>query len=290
MFGILNLNKPAGATSRDVVNRVQRLVRPHKVGHAGTLDPLATGVLVICVGPATRLVEFVQRMPKRYTATFLLGCRSDTEDVDGNVEQLRDAAPPTRDELEQTLPNFRGRIEQRPPAYSALKVDGRRAYKLARSGENVKLAPRPVEIHSLEVVAYDYPRLTLDVSCGSGTYVRSLGRDIAHSLRTGAVTAELQRTEIGGFHVDDAVSPDELSREDVDRQLLPPRLAAANLPQLQLSGEQIARISAGLSIPAPGRLEGSHIAALDADERLVAILTPRGDDALGPVRNFVAGS
>ena len=199
MFGFLNLNKPAGVTSRDVVNQVQRLVRPEKVGHAGTLDPLATGVLVVCVGRATRLTEYVQRMPKHYSATFLFGRQSDTEDIDGQVIELADPPQPKRDQIEATLPKFLGEIQQVPPAYSALKVEGRRAYDLARRGEDVQLAARPVVIYELRIVAYEYPELRLDIVCGSGTYVRSLGRNIARTVGTQAVMSALVRTAIGNF-------------------------------------------------------------------------------------------
>src|SRR5437868_5550844 len=139
MFALLNVNKPAGITSRDVVNRLQRLVRPAKVGHAGTLDPLATGVLVVCLGQATRLIEYVQQMPKTYHGTFLLGRESDTEDIEGDVKELPNAPRPSRAEIDAALPQFVGRIEQRPPAYSALKVGGERAYDKARRGEAVVL-------------------------------------------------------------------------------------------------------------------------------------------------------
>src|SRR4051794_5854504 len=159
MFGLLNIDKPAGLTSRDVVNVVQRLVRPHKVGHAGTLDPLATGVLIVALGPATRLVEYVQRMAKTYQATFLLGRTSDTEDVEGTVMELDRAPIPNAHEIDAALPAFVGTIQQTPPAYSALKVAGRRAYQMARRGEAVELAARPVEIHGIEVIRYDYPEL-----------------------------------------------------------------------------------------------------------------------------------
>ena len=134
LFGLLNVNKPAGVTSRDVVNRVQRLVRPERVGHAGTLDPLATGVLVVCLGPATRLVEYLQRLRKRYRAAFLLGRTSDTEDIEGQVVELAAPPRPTPAQIAAVLPRFLGQIEQVPPAFSALKLAGRRAYELARAG------------------------------------------------------------------------------------------------------------------------------------------------------------
>ena len=199
MFGLLNVHKPAGITSRDVVNRIQRVVRPVKVGHAGTLDPLATGVLVICLGSATRLIEYVQRMPKHYRGTFLLGRKSDTEDIEGEIEVLDAAPQPSIDEIHAALPQFVGTIRQRPPAYSALKVGGKRAYQLARAGQEVQLAARPIEVYSLSLQHYEYPEIVLDIQCGSGTYVRSLGRDLADGLGTGAVMSALERTAIGDF-------------------------------------------------------------------------------------------
>ena len=154
LFGILHVNKPPRWTSRDVVNRVQRLVRPAKVGHAGTLDPIATGVLGGCVGPATRLIEYVQQMPKQYRGTFRLGCHSPTDDVEGEITTLPDATIPTRTAVDAALPQFTGEISQRPPAFSAIKVNGIRAYHLARQGAAVELASRPVTIFSLAIHRY----------------------------------------------------------------------------------------------------------------------------------------
>ena len=148
--GLLNVDKPAGMTSRDAVDLVQRLARPAKVGHAGTLDPLATGVLVICVGAATRLIEYVQRMPKRYVGTFLLGRSSTTEDIEGQVTLLSDPPIPAAAQIEAATEKFVGSLLQRPPAFSALKVAGKRAYDLARRGEAVELKPRPVEVYALK--------------------------------------------------------------------------------------------------------------------------------------------
>src|ERR1051325_1327760 len=171
MFGLLNINKPSGITSRRVVDRVARLVKPHKAGHAGTLDPLASGVLVVCVGQATRLIEYVQRMPKRYRATFLLGRSSPTEDIEGDVSELPGAPQPSLDQIEQAARGMLGQLAQRPPAFSAVKVDGRRSYDLARAGRAVELAPRTIEVHAIALVGYSYPQLELDIRCGSGTYV-----------------------------------------------------------------------------------------------------------------------
>lgn len=159
-------------------------MRPVKVGHAGTLDPLATGVLVVCLGPATRLIQYVQQLPKRYTGTFLLGRRSASDDIEEEIVELQNVAVPTIDEVLAVLPRFTGTIQQRPPIYSAIKVKGQRAYDLARAGQDLQLDARPVVIHDLRVVRYEYPELVLDIGCGSGTYIRSLGRDIAESLAT----------------------------------------------------------------------------------------------------------
>jgi tRNA pseudouridine55 synthase len=286
VFGFLNINKPRGITSRDAVNVVARLVRPAKTGHAGTLDPLAEGVLVVGVGPATRLVEYVQRMPKRYRGEFLLGRESPTEDVEGPVAELAEAPIPTRDELATAARGLIGSIEQRPPQYSAVKVAGRRAYELARRGEAVSLAPRTVTIHELAIVEYDYPRLVIDVRCGGGTYVRSLGRDLATAVGTVAVMSALVRTAIGPFTVERATSLDGLSRESLGDTLVPATAAVAELPRRVLGDAEVVEILAGRSIAAADDGDAPEVAALDAEGNLRAILVPRGAGRLGPNRVF----
>lgn len=284
--GLLNVNKPGGITSRRVVDIVQRLVRPAKAGHAGTLDPLASGVLVVCVGAGTRLIEYVQRMPKRYTGTFLLGRRSPTEDIEGEVELLPNAPRPALAEIEAAAVALTGEILQRPPAFSALKVAGQRAYDLARAGREVELAARPIAVHRLAVARYEYPELVLEIECGSGTYVRSLGRDLAERLGTGAVMSALVRTAIGGFRLEDACDAERLTPQDLPQHLLPLARAVDLLPAVTLSPAEIARIRQGLSISPPQPVEAAELAAFDALGRLVAILTPRGDGSLGPSRNL----
>ncbi len=175
LFGLLNISKPRGETSRWVDDQVQWLAHPAKVGHAGTLDPLASGVLLVCIGQATRLMGYLQQSPKSYRAEFLLGRTSTTEDIHGELAEIENPPQPTRDEIEKTARRFVGEIQQRPPVFSALKVGGRPAYKFARKGQAVELAPRPVTIHRLELIEYEYPRLVVDVDCSSGTYMRSLG-------------------------------------------------------------------------------------------------------------------
>ncbi len=307
LFGIVNIHKPAGVTSRFVVDRVERLVRPEKAGHAGTLDPLATGVLLVCVGRATRLVEYVQRLPKRYRATFLLGHSSPTDDVDGEVLPLPDAPIPTRPEIVQALPQFVGSIMQRPPAYSAVHVNGQRAYALARRGRQVELDARPVEIHSLRLVDYNYPELQLDMECGSGTYVRSLGRDLAAILHTAAIMSALARTAIGHFELADAQQLDELTPENLSSYLRSPLEALRSFPHVELEPSEITHICHGRAITrtAAGVLQpsaASNLASLDEQEKnvevieeviaidrlenLVAILNRYSDDTYRPKHVF----
>ena len=274
-------------TSRRVVDRVVRLVgKKTKVGHAGTLDPLATGVLVVCLGRATRLIEYVQRMPKRYTGSFLLGRTSTTEDVEGEVTELVNPPLPPREEIERSARQFVGQIEQRPPAFSALKVAGRRAYDLARRGETPVLKPRTITVHSIEVLSYEYPELILDIHCGSGTYVRSLGRDLAESLGTGAVMSALERTAIGGFHVDEAVSLDDLTPGNLAEYLHPALAAVESMPTATLTADQYARIANGQSIGLTDLPDADEIAALDSVGQLAAILIPRGNKTWRPLRFF----
>jgi tRNA pseudouridine55 synthase len=289
LFGILNVNKPSGITSRDAVNRIVRLVgKKTKVGHAGTLDPLASGVLVVCLGPATRLIDKVQEMPKRYRGTFLLGRTSDTEDIEGIVSERADPPVPARAAVEESAATMVGVIQQRPPAYSAVKVAGRRAYKLARRGEQPELKPRPVTIHSLEVMEYDYPRLVLDIRCGSGTYVRSLGRDLAERLSTGAVMSELTRSEIGEFQLSGACNLDELTADNLGDHLLSPLRAVPQLPVVELPDSQIQRLTNGQAITLdPERASGDELAAIDSHGRLAALLVHGGDNLYAPERVFV---
>lgn len=291
MFGVLNINKPVGLTSRDAVNRVQRIVRPHKVGHAGTLDPLASGVLIVCLGQATRLIEYAQGLPKFYRGTFLLGRRSDTDDVETECEVVADAREPTLEEIEQALPRFTGEISQRPPRHSAVKIGGQRAYKLARRGVEFEPAAKAVSIHRVAVVRYEYPELVLDVECGGGTYIRSLGRDIAESLRTCAVMSALERTAIGAFSVVDAVNLEELDAE-VSRRLQSPVTLLAGLPALIVTVAEVAELRHGRPVRRAalaerlGDVATEEIAALDGAGNLAAILAERHPGLLFPVRNF----
>jgi len=289
---ILNLNKPSGMSSRQAVDCVKRLVKPAKVGHAGTLDPLATGVLVVCIGRATRLIEFVQQMPKRYLATFLLGHTSPTEDIEGEVIELLDPPVPSREQIEQACATFVGTIQQRPPAFSALKVGGKRAYELARRGQAVDLRPRAVTIYTLQLIDYEYPRLVLDVRCGSGTYIRSLGRDLAESLGTGAVMSALVRTEIGPFGIENAIDPRELTASVLRTAVQPPQAALGGLPSIVLDDFEIHAVAHGRFVSrdvAIGLVKNDDlIVAMDCDDHMVALLKRGDDGSLRPYINFIA--
>lgn len=285
--GLLIVNKPAGWTSRDVVNRVARLGRRLKAGHAGTLDPLASGVLVVCVGAATRLISYVQAMRKCYRGTFLLGRESPTEDVDGPVTELDGAPIPDLDSIRTAAHSLTGEILQRPPAFSALKVQGRRAYDLARAGKAVDLKPRPVTVYRLEVEGYEYPELRLVVECSSGTYVRSLGRDLAASLGTAAVMSQLVRTAIGSFSIEQSVSPDDLDADNWIERLAAPIRAVELLPRVVLSEREIESVQYGQNIAAEVPHGGAEeIAVVDSGGRLVSILAPRSPGLWRPVCNL----
>jgi len=305
MFGLLNIDKPAGITSRDVVNAVARLVRPAKAGHAGTLDPLATGVLVVCVGQATRLVEYVQQMTKTYQAEFLLGRESDTDDCEGEVRELDQPRIPSRGEVQSALRRFDGEIDQTPPIYSAVKIRGKRAFDLARAGKAVTPATRKVMIYEAAVLAYDYPRLRMRIVCGSGTYIRSIGRDLAHMCGTAAVMSGLNRTAIGGFHVHEAIpfaNLAQMTSTDVQKRLLPPTVAVSKLPTLTLQRPEIDQLQNGRVVsledtrpgvggdaslpPRPDGAADCDLAVLDRAQRLAAIATLSGTNQLRPKRCF----
>jgi tRNA pseudouridine55 synthase len=271
--GLLVLDKPGGLTSRAVVDQVQRwFPRGTRVGHTGTLDPLATGVLVVCVGVATRLTEYVQDMDKVYGASLLLGARSDTDDADGTVTPAAVDQPPDRDAVLRSVQEFIGKIDQLPPAYSAARVSGRRAYDLARRGAEVALRPRRVRIYGIDVLAYDYPRLELEVRCGKGTYIRSLARDLGERLGCGALVRTLRRTRVGPFTAADALSVDT-DPATARSRLLPPAAAVAQLPRVTLAGDAAARLRQGQAVPIGDAALGdaSQCAVFTQDGVLVAV-------------------
>lgn len=292
MFGFLNVNKPPGPTSHDLVARVRRML-PHKtkVGHAGTLDPFAGGVLVLCVGPATRLACYVQKAPKRYRAEITLGATSSTDDGEGAIRAAPSGKPPPQPLVREALRRFVGDIEQVPPAHSAVHVGGRRAYQLARAGQDVELPARKVRIHELALVEYAWPSLTVDVRCGSGTYIRALARDVGASLEVGGYCSKLVRTAVGAFTLGKSIVPDEL---DAMRDLLSPLVALEDLPRLQVDATGAERIAMGQRVPVKAHAVHSvglgprdmEIAALDEEGDLLALGTLDAEGAFRPSKVF----
>lgn len=250
MFGFLNLYKPEGLTSRDVVNRVYRLVKPAKCGHAGTLDPMATGVLLVCVGPATRLISWLQDRGKTYVAQFLLGQTSDTDDSTGNVTIHETCTPVSIEAIQAALQDQTGLITQVPPAFSAVHVSGQRAYDLARRGEQVDLQPRQVQVHRIEVLRFDWPVLEVKIECGSGTYIRSIARDLGRTLNCGALMSRLERTSIGEFHSQDALSLDELTPQVLREHLQPAASIVSHLPSYVCTDQDRFDLNCGRTIRA----------------------------------------
>ena len=300
MFGFYNIHKPQWVTSHDVVAHVRRALRTHlretglivplpsgkwpkvKVGHAGTLDPFAEGVLIVCVGSATKLADYIQRQRKRYTATITLGATSTTEDPEGDITVCEAATLPDEATIREILPTFVGEIQQVPPAHSAVHVDGQRAYDLARRGEILDLPTRAVTIYDITCLEYDGPTLTLDVTCGSGTYIRSLARDIGQAAGCGGYCSALTRTAIGPFVEAEAAQPAEL---DLDGDLLSPKLGL-EMPLVTLDESQRADMVMGKSIDWPGPVEAEEVAAVDQAGDLLALAIPR-DGRLQPRKVFV---
>jgi len=272
LSGLLNIHKPQDITSRQVVDQIHKLVKPAKAGHAGTLDPLATGVLVVCIGSATRLIRFVQEQPKEYIGEFFLGKRSDTDDISGNVTDTPDCPVITREQLEACLPDFRGQIEQIPPQFSAVHIDGQRAYDLARRGKSFEIRPRTVDVYELELVSFEFPRFQLRIFCGSGTYVRSLGRDLGEQLGVGAIMSALVRTRIGQFNLASALNLDEeLSLDTIVQQLQPAASAVTCLPHYECNEQELQSLSQGQKLTCtPDRLPDTK------QITEIAVITPAG--------------
>lgn len=289
MDGFLCIDKPKGMTSRRAINGIQAAVRPAKVGHAGTLDPLATGVLVTAIGKATRLISYVQRMPKTYEGCFRLGVRSDTEDITGRLIESAVRNPPELAVVGDVCRRFSGVIAQRPPAFSALKVQGKRAHQLARAGAPPVLAEREVTIHALEITRYAYPELEIRVCCGGGTYIRSLGRDIGELLECGAVMTDLRRTAIGCFQLAEAVAPDDCSdANSLSQHLMPMLRGVAEMTQVCVEPDELRELSYGRTVDLP-RVDSEEVAAIDSRSRLAAVLTrATTPHSYRPAINFVA--
>ena len=233
-------------------------------------------------------MPYVQRLEKKYLATFQLGVESETEDIEGTVIPLEGARRPTRSEVAEELPRWIGTIQQKPPAFSALKVKGQRAYALARKGEVVLLEPRPVQVYDIQLEHYAFPQLQLTISCGTGTYVRSLGRDLARDLGTAAVMESLVRCSIGSFQLDQSLALDSLGQQDVSGHLLPAGRAVEDLPSIVLGQDLLDKVEQGQPIPLPPSCQGPEIALQDSNSNLLAVLVDSGSGHWRPSPNFIA--
>jgi tRNA pseudouridine55 synthase len=285
--GLIIVDKPAGLTSHDVVARVRRLAGTRRVGHAGTLDPMATGVLVVGVEKATRLLGHLALTEKEYAATIRFGQATDSDDADGTIISQASARGVSRPALTAAAAALRGEIRQIPPAVSAVKVGGRRAYKLARDGAPPRLEPRTVTVRELTVRAVRRQGDLLDadvtVTCSSGTYIRALARDLGAALGVGGHLTRLRRTRVGPYREEDARTLDQLS---AGLAVLPlAQAAAAAFPRLDLTAEQAARLAHGGRLPAPAPAGGTA-AAFGPDGSLIALVTGEAE-ALRPLAVFV---
>jgi tRNA pseudouridine55 synthase len=290
--GFLVVDKPGGLTSHDVVDAARRAFGTRRVGHLGTLDPLATGVLPLAVRDATKLVPYVPTDPKVYSGSIELGAATDTFDAEGEVVRRHAGPLPDEAAVRAALAGFVGEILQVPPMYSSVKHEGEPLHRIARRGGHVERTPRKVTIHALEVHGYRPPLVDVEVVCSAGTYVRSLADDLGRELGCGAHLAHLRRTRSGPFAAEQAVTLPALEqaalRGEAEALLLSP-IAALGLRQVQLDEAQVRRVSHGGDVPSPPGvgpppLPGTRVAALDAQGELVALMEIRPDRRLYPLR------
>ncbi len=258
--GVLVVDKPVGLTSHDVVQIIRRGTGIRRAGHTGTLDPRASGVLVVLIGPAVRLSEFVSASDKRYQATIRLGSSTDTYDADGTFTSSASVENITEEQFEDILQGFVGEIEQVPPPYSAVKVKGKKAYEMARKGEKVELAARKINVYTLDLLEWAPPEAVIDVYCSSGTYVRSLANDLGNELGCGAHLVGLRRTKSGQFSLRDAVSLRRLREafEEGDwyQYLIPAAEALSDWPLVELDADEVQKVRHGHRVPATEKADG----------------------------------
>ncbi|MCK5635307.1 MAG: tRNA pseudouridine(55) synthase TruB [Anaerolineales bacterium] len=280
-FGLILVDKPTGPTSHKVVSIVRRETGVRKVGHAGTLDPRASGVLILCMGAATRLSEYLSTASKRYEAVIRFGASTKTYDAEGDAVRITGAVP-TEEDIKAILPEFTGKIEQIPPPYSAIKIKGKKAYELARAGKEFDLAARDVTIYHMALLEYRPPDLVLEIECSAGTYIRSLAHDLGEQLGTGAHLANLRRTKVGHFTIEDCVSLRKLELGFIDgtwvEYMRPAVDALPDLQRIEVNGKIYEDITFGRLIPADPSASGTAL-AIGPDGDLIAILEAVEDGA-----------
>lgn len=293
MDGLLLVDKPAGLTSHDAVEALRRTLRTRRVGHAGTLDPAATGLLVVLVERATRVAEYLQEEEKEYRVTVRLGLRTPTDDLTSAPLESRPVPSLSREALEPVLARFRGSVLQRPPDYAAVKVGGRKLYEYARAGKPTAVAPRAVTLHALDLLALRPPDLDLRVACSAGTYVRAIARDLGEALGCGGAVAVLRRTRAGAFRVEDAAPLESFRGRRLEEVLVPLDRALGHLPRITLRPEAAEKIRHGQVVgpedfeaPAPHGLVDSAPCRLCVAGDLLAVghVTPGSpSSAAGPL-------
>lgn len=275
--GLILVDKPSGMTSFDVVARLRKIFGVRRIGHTGTLDPMATGLMAVLIGQATKLAPFITATHKAYRATATLGVATNTYDADGEpaAESPREmVANLVRDRVAAELAGFQGRISQRPPAFSAIKVDGERLYAKARRGEEVIAPMRDVEVYSIQLDRFELPQVDFSIECSKGTYIRSIAHDLGQRLEVGAHLSALRRTAVGQFRIEDAWSLETLATESRDAclgALKPLRVAVAHLPALQLSEPEVAAVRHGKRFQVDFE-PSAQVQAISPEGKLVAIV------------------
>lgn len=285
MDGIINIYKPVGMTSHDVVNKVRRIVGTKKVGHTGTLDPDAEGVLPICINRGTKVADMLTVSDKRYTATFMLGITTDTLDISGEVLE-ENPVNVTKQEIEEAIKSFKGKIKQIPPMYSAIKVGGRKLCDLARKGIEVERKPRDVEIYEINILDVKDKYFTIDVKCSKGTYIRTLGNDIGQKLGCGAVMTKLVRTQSSIFKIDESVKLEDLTFENYGEYVISPD-ELFDCEKIVVKGDILSKVLNGNTIPYDG-IEGAEYKVYDEYGRFLC-LSRIEDGMLKVVKMFYVG-
>lgn len=274
--GVLVVDKPVGLTSHDVVEIIRKGTGIRRAGHTGTLDPRASGVLVVLIGPAVRLSQYVAASDKRYQAIIRLGASTDTYDADGRFTRAEVPVNITEEEFRRVLKSFEGEIIQTPPPYSAVKVKGRKAYELARAGEEVDLAPRKIKVYHLDVLEWAPPEVVIDVYCSSGTYVRSLANDLGNALGCGAYLVGLRRTKSGRFTLRDAVTLRRLQEAFQNgtwyQYLIPAAEALSDWPAVELTPDEVEEVRHGHRIPVLHGGEHQWVRGISTQGELIALM------------------
>lgn len=267
MFGILLIDKPTGMTSHDVVNRVRSRFQTKRVGHSGTLDPQATGLLVLAIGPATRFLQYLPLEPKEYYGCIRFGATTRTYDAEAERENETEVPADLTPQIESELPALKGLIKQIPPMYSAVKVGGKPLYKLARAGEEIERKPRSVHIQRFDLLGVDGDRANVRIVCSGGTYVRTLAHDLGQAVGCGAYLESLRRTRSGEFNVDDAMQLDECTPED----LIPLHEALPPMPLVKLNQGQVHRVRHGQPVTSQSEVPATHAGLLDTNGHILGV-------------------